>query len=36
VEALVLEDQATEWLTQQAEISEKPMSFDELVNNPSR
>lgn len=36
VEALVLEDQATEWLTQQAEVSEKPMSFDELVHHPSR
>ena len=35
VEALVLEDQATEWLTQQAEISDKPMAFDELVN-PTR
>lgn len=33
VEALVLEDQATEWLTQQAEISDKPMAFDELVNH---
>jgi trigger factor len=36
VEALVLEDQAAEWLTQQAEAIEKPMSFDELVHNPAR
>lgn len=35
VEALVLEDQATEWLTQQAEVSEKLVSFEELVN-PNR
>lgn len=32
VEALVLEDQAAELLAQQAQISEKPMSFDSLVN----
>lgn len=32
VEALVLEDQATAWLIQQADVSEKPMSFEELVN----
>jgi trigger factor len=33
VEALVLEDQAAEWLTTQAEVQDKPMSFDELVNS---
>jgi trigger factor len=32
VEALVLEDQAAEWLTAQAEVHEKPMSYDDLVN----
>lgn len=32
VEALVLEDQVADWLVQQAEISEKQMAFDELVN----
>jgi len=36
VEALVLEDQAAEWLTQQAEAIEKPVSFDELVHHPGR
>jgi trigger factor len=35
VEALVLEDQVTEWLTQRAEVREKTMAFDELVK-PSR
>ena len=33
VEALVLEDQAAEWLTTQAEVQDKPMSFEELVNS---
>jgi len=33
VEALVLEDQAAEWLTAQAEVEDKPASFDELVNS---
>lgn len=32
VEAMVLEDQAVEWLVQQAEILEKPMLFQDLVN----
>ena len=32
VEALVLEDQVADWLGQQAEIGEKQMAFDELVN----
>ena len=32
VEALVLEDQAVEWLVQQAEVSEKPLPFQELVS----
>ena len=32
VEALVLEDQVADWLAQQAEIGEKQMAFDELVN----
>ena len=32
VEALVLEDQVAEWLTQQAEVSEKPVTFDALVH----
>jgi hypothetical protein len=35
VEALVLEDQVTEWLMQRAEVREKTMAFDELVK-PSR
>jgi trigger factor len=33
VEALVLEDQAAEWLATQAEVQDKPMSFEELVNS---
>jgi len=33
VEALVLEDQAAEWLTTQAEVQDKPASFEELVNS---
>jgi len=33
VEALVLEDQAAEWLTIQAEVQDKPMSFEDLVNS---
>ena len=32
VEALVLEDQAVEWLIQQAEVREKAVPFQELVN----
>jgi trigger factor len=32
VEALVLEDQVADWLIQQAEVSEKQMAFDKLVN----
>ena len=34
VEALVLEDQAVEWLVQQAEVTEKPIPFRELVHSP--
>jgi trigger factor len=33
VEALVLEDQAAEWLTTQAEVRDKPTSFEDLVNS---
>ena len=33
VEALVLEDQAAEWLATQAEVQDKPASFEELVNS---
>jgi trigger factor len=31
VEALVLEDQAADWLIQQAEVHEKALSYDELI-----
>ena len=32
VEALVLEDQAAEWLVAQAQTQEKPMSYDDLIS----
>jgi len=35
VEALVLEDQVTDWLMQQAEVVEKPVTFNEVVNRPT-
>jgi len=36
VEALVLEDQAVEWLVQQAEVTEKAIPFKELVDSQRR
>ena len=32
MEAAVLEDQVIEWITQQAQVSEKPSSFKEIMN----
>jgi trigger factor len=32
VEALVLEDQAVEWLVQQAKVNEKPAAFHDLIH----
>ena len=32
VEALVLEDQAAEWLVSQAQVQEKPVSYDDLIS----
>ena len=33
VQQMVLEDQAVEWLTTQAKVTEKRMSFNEVMGN---
>ena len=36
VQQMVLEDQAVEWLTSQAKVTNRPMSFNDVMQNQQR
>jgi trigger factor len=36
VQQMVLEDQSVEWLTSQAKITDRPMSFNDVMQNQQR